>query len=202
MCSGLCGFTIEEPYTNDGQAELIVDSISFTGSTAFSGPPAGTPPSRFAPNDGGVEPVTFHPTAPARSLRGTMTITDTLGPDNHPIDRIVSLCGESVGRGIRVLAVDGEGAPHAIAKSVKLQSHGFRKNVSINAKNQVLETIDPPETCERVQFQYENQDLPNTDKVGQQGSYYNLTVTVGNQAKTVTFTLGINEFKTIVMTIP
>jgi Abnormal spindle-like microcephaly-assoc'd, ASPM-SPD-2-Hydin len=205
QCAGLCGKVFNEPYQNNGQAELIVDTISFAGSSAFSGPGATSPPSRFSPNSGSVEPVTFHPTGgPARKLTGTMTITDTMGsaPTAPPVSRTVNLCGESVGRGIRVLAVHPDGTPYASMKSLKLISHGFHTNVNINLKNLSLTTIDPPTSCRRIQFQYENQNLPSTDKSGNQGAYYTLTVTVGNQAQTVSFTLAVNEFKVIVLTVP
>jgi hypothetical protein len=81
-------------------------------------------------------------------------------------------------------------------------SHGFRNNVNENLKNVNLTTINPPTVCQQVRFQYENQNLPDTTRAGNQGAYYDLTITVGNKAKTISFTLGINEFKEIVMTIP
>lgn len=205
VCVSPCGTTITENYFNNGQAELIVDSIVLSGSPAFSGPPATEPPSRFAPNDGAPEPILFRPTGgAARRLTGTMTITDTMGPDPTAADvtRSVALCGESVGRGFRVLAVDANGTPFQSLKALKLNSFGFHKNVNQNYKNLQLTTLNPPTTCEKVQFQYENQTLPDTDRAGNQGAYYKITLTAGNQAKTLSFTLGINEFKTIVMTIP
>jgi Abnormal spindle-like microcephaly-assoc'd, ASPM-SPD-2-Hydin len=205
VCAGLCGKVFNEPYVNNGQAELIVDSITFGGSPAFSGPGATSPPSRFAPNSGSVEPITFHPTGgPARALTGTMTIDDTMGPapTAAPVSRTVNLCGESVGRGIRVLAVQSDGTPYPSLKSLKLISHGFHTAVNVNLKNLALTTIDPPTSCQRIQFQYENQDLPSTDKAGNQGGYYTLTVTAGNQSQTITFTLAVNEFKVIVLTVP
>lgn len=202
VCAGVCGTTLNEPYTNNGIAELIVDRITFAGSTAFSGLAATSPPSRFAANDGSVESVTFHPTGgAARRLTGTMTITDNVDGEGQ-VQRTVAFCGESVGRGFRVKAVDANGTPFTQLKSLKLQSHGFRSNISENLKNLTLTTIDPPTTCRRVQYQYENQNLPDTTRAGNQGAYYDLTITVGNQSKTMSFTLGINEFKTIVMTIP
>ncbi|HXJ64043.1 MAG TPA: choice-of-anchor D domain-containing protein, partial [Actinomycetota bacterium] len=204
VCVSPCGTTLTEPYQNNGAAELIVDSIAFTGSPAFSGPPATTPPSRFAPNSGGSEPILFNPTAAARKLTGVMTITDSMGPSPTaaPVTRQVALCGEGVGRGFRVLAVNAAGTPYAQLKSLKLISHGFRNNVNTNLKNLNLTTLNPPTVCRQVQFQYENQNLPDTTRAGSQGAYYDLTITVGNKAKTISFTLGINEFKEIVMTIP
>ncbi len=62
-------------------------------------------------------------------------------------------------------------------------------------------TANPPNSCQRVQFHYENQDLQSTDLAGQRGSYYILTLTVGNKHATISFTLGVNEFKTIVATV-
>jgi hypothetical protein len=133
-----------------------------------------------------------------------MTITDSMGPTPTApaVTRTVNLCGESVGRGIRVLAVHPDGTPYSSLKSLKLISHGFHSNVNINLKNLSLTTIDPPTSCQRIQFQYENQNLPSTDKAGNQGAYYTLTVTAGNQAQTQTFTLAVNEFKVLVLTVP
>jgi hypothetical protein len=68
-----------------------------------------------------------------------------------------------------------------------------------------LTTINPPVSCVPIAFQYENQNLPTTDTVGSSkpGSQYSLTVTApNNNHAVVTFTLGINEFKVIRMTIP
>jgi hypothetical protein len=202
VCAGVCGTTLTERYTNNGIAELIVDAITFAGAAAFSGPAATSPPSRFAPNDGAPEPVTFRPTGgAARRLTGTMTITDNVDGEGL-VQRKVAFCGESVGRGFRVKAVDANGNPFTQLKSLKLQSHGFHSNINENLKNLTLTTLNPPTTCQQVQFQYENQNLPDTARAGNQGAYYDLTITVGNQSKTMSFTLDINEFKTIVMTIP
>jgi hypothetical protein len=50
-------------------------------------------------------------------------------------------------------------------------------------------------------MQYENQSLAVTNQTAPKGSYYTLTVTVGNKKSTVTFGLAVNEFKLIVITV-
>ncbi|MFN2545294.1 MAG: choice-of-anchor D domain-containing protein [Actinomycetota bacterium] len=207
VCSPVCGRMLSEPYTNSGQAELIVDGVAFSGSSAFSGPGATSPPQRYAPNGGGSEAVMFDPTTVDRRITGQVTFTDNLGTGHEPLDaspitRTVAFCGEGAGRGIRVLAQDANGSPFTQLKSLKLVSHGFHSNVNLNMKNLSRVSLSPPTTCLPVMYQYENQNLPNTDRAGNQGAYYDLTVTVGNQSKTLSFSLAVNEFKTIVMTIP
>jgi hypothetical protein len=49
--------------------------------------------------------------------------------------------------------------------------------------------------------QYENQSLPATDTLNQRSSYYTLAVTAGGKSTTITFTLGVAQFKTIIVTI-
>jgi hypothetical protein len=203
MCPLFCGTTLNETYSNTGQAELSVDTILFSGSAAFSGPLAGSPPMRIAPSNAFNEPITFHPTlGAARKLTGTVLVQDEF-PSDPPtkVGKTVSLCGESVGRGIRVLTVDGAGNIATVLSSLRLTSLGTAPNVNINLKNLGLITIDPPASCQRIQYQYENQNLPATDQTAPKGSYYTLSVTVGNKKGMQTFTLKPNEFKQIAVTV-
>ena len=82
------------------------------------------------------------------------------------MDRTVHLCGESVGRGIRVLAVNTPGCPFSTVKRLTLQSYGTKKRIKVDRRNLALTTIDPPTSCQRIQFQYENQNLPTAVNVG------------------------------------
>ena len=50
-------------------------------------------------------------------------------------------------------------------------------------------------------MQYQNQSLPATDTTNQRSSYYNLDVTAGGKSTSITFTLGVSEFKTLVVTV-
>ena len=84
---------------------------------------------------------------------------------------------------------------------LKLQANGVSSPSNINLKNLPLQTIDPPTSCQRIQMQYENQSLAVTNQTAPKGSYYTLTVTVGNKKSTVTFGLAVNEFKLIVITV-
>ena len=200
ICSGLCGATSNASIVNTGQAELILDTLSFSGSPMFSGPAALVPPARVQPFDSSNEAVTFHPSGgPARIVTGLLHIEDTLGPapTAPPVAADVPLCGESVGRGFRVLVYDTDGSIVPLVTRLSLQSHGFTNPVNIQENDLPLTTIDPPDSCQRIQFHYENQDLQSTDLTGQRGSYYILSITVGNKHATVSFTLGVNEFKTI-----
>jgi hypothetical protein len=182
--------------TNSGQAELIVDTMGTSGAP-FSAPGATTPPARFAPSDGFDEAITFAPVTKAK-FTGTFTVADTNA--EGPVSKTVQLCGEGVMRGIRVLAVDANGTPFQQIQRLHLQSHGTAQGVNVNQKN--LSLVSVTTSCDPTQKrQYENQSLPATDTVNQQSSYYNLDVTAGGKATSITFTLGVSEFKTLVVTV-
>jgi hypothetical protein len=84
---------------------------------------------------------------------------------------------------------------------LELHSHGLTGPINVQQMNLPLTTIDPPASCQRIQFQYENQNLPAAGIVTQPGSYYTLSVTAGNKHSTLSFTLGVNEFKLITVTV-
>ena len=183
-CGIFCGSTQTETFTNTGQAELIADLVGFTGSPAFSGPGASIPPDRFAQGTSLSEPVTFRPTAPARKVTGTLTLRDNLPFDGVPVgsltvERQVPLCGEAVGRGIRVLVEDNAGNPVTTPIDIQLRSVGTSPNVIINVKNLPLQTISPPTSCQTIRFQYENQKLPATEQDHPSSSYYTLNASAG-----------------------
>jgi len=206
-CAGVCGTTGNATFTNTGLAEWIIDVVTFAGS-AFSGPAATSPPTRVQPGSSFVEAVTFHPTGttPSRAVTGTLTLTHNVAGavPSTSISSQVQLCGEAVGRGIRILATDRAGNPLSKVTMLKLQSFGTVRKVNVSLKNLSLTTINPPTSCQQIQFQYENQDLPSTDSAGsaKPGSQYTLSVYNGNQHADLTFTLRINEFKIIRVTIP
>ena len=206
-CGIFCGQTQTETFTNTGQAELIADLVGFTGSPAFSGPPASVPPDRFAQGTSLSEPVTFRPTVPARKVTGTLTLRDNLPLDGVPlgtltVERQVPLCGEAVGRGIRVLVEDNAGNPVTTPIDIQLRSVGTSPNVIINVKNLPLQTINPPDSCQRIRFQYENQKLPATEQDHPSSSYFTLNASAGgNRQATITFVLAPNQFREIVMTV-
>ena len=201
QCAALCGVTLPETFTNTGQAELIVDVVSFTD-PAFSGPGVTNPLTRVQPGSTLVEQVTFHPTGRLRKVTGNLHIEDLfpLDPGNNVLAN-VPLCGESVGRGIRVLVVDKAGNPVANVGSLKLTATGVSAPPNVNLKNLPLQTISPPVSCETIRQQYENQALSTTDQSAPRGSYYTLTVSVQNKRATLTFGLKVNEFKLLVVTV-
>lgn len=203
MCGVECGTTSPVVVTNTGQSELILDVLSLTGSTAFSAPAATTPPTRKQVGTTFSEPVTFAPSGgSARRLDGNLHIEDSFPLDpGNVVARDVPLCGESVGRGFRVLVRDREGNVVTKVASIKLGSVGVTPNASSNIKNPPLTTIDPPASCQRIQFHYENQNLQATDQSAPKGSYYTLTASVGNRHSSITFTLAPNQFRTIDMTV-
>jgi hypothetical protein len=207
-CGGLCGQTGNVTFTNTGLAEWIIDIVTVAGNAAFSGPAATSPPTRVQPGSSFVEAVTFHPTGttPSRAMTGSLTLTHNVAGavPGIAISQQVQLCGEAVGRGIRVLAFDRAGNPLPSVTMLRLQSFGTVRKVNIVLKNLALTTINPPTSCQQIQFQYENQDLPSTDTGGsaKPGSQYSLSVYNGNQHADLTFTLRINEFKVIRVTIP
>ena len=135
-------------------------------------------------------------------MTGNLHVEDSFPLDpGNVVAKDVPLCGEAVGRGIRVLAVDPAGIPVPKVDMLKLQANGVSSPPNINLKNLPLQTIDPPASCQRIQMQYENQALAVTNQTAPKGSYYTLTVTVGNKKSTVTFGLAVNEFKLIVVTV-
>src|SRR5262249_2214725 len=139
----------------------------------------------------------FGPTGVGR-FTGTFTVSDT-NPEG-PVSTTVQLCGEGVGRGIRVLVVGANGTPAASVSRLHLQSHGTGQNVNINAQNLPLSGV--PTSCNpSEQMHYQNQALPATDTLNQRSSYYNLDVTTGGKSTSITFTLGVAEFKTLVVTV-
>jgi hypothetical protein len=81
-----------------------------------------------------------------------------------------------------------------------LQAHGTAQNVNIVQQNLALSAVTT--SCNPDEkMQYQNQSLPATDTVNQRSSYYTLAVTAGGKATTITFTLGVSEFKTLVVTV-
>ncbi|WP_020684028.1 choice-of-anchor D domain-containing protein [Rudaea cellulosilytica] len=182
--------------TNVGQAELIIDAMGTSGAP-FAASAATLPPARYATSDGFNEPVTFAPTAVGK-FNGNFNIADT-DPEGGA-SKSVALCGEGVMRGIRVLAVDASGTPIAQVAKLHLQAKGTAQNVNINAQNLALSGV--PTSCDAsAKMQYENQALPATDTANQRSSYYTLSVTAGGKSTTITFTLGVAEFKVLVVTV-
>jgi hypothetical protein len=200
-CAGFCGSSRTTTIANTGQAELIVDETSTSGAP-FSTLPASVPPNRFAPSDSFEQDVMFTPSgAPARKVTGNLLVKDDLPFDDPLVQRQVPLCGEAVGRGFRVLAVDRNGNTHPEVDMLRLRGQGVVSHVGENVKNLPLTTIAPPTSCELIRFQYENQALPATEGGDSPGSFYQLTVKVGNKQTTLSFTLAVNEFKTLVVTV-
>jgi hypothetical protein len=194
---GLGGTTSNLVVTNIGQAELIMDSQTTSGAP-FSVPAAANPPARYAANTGFTLPVTFHPTGSPTSMTYTGTLTLT---DNGPtlVTTQVQLCGEAVGRGVRVLVVNKAGTPYTQVTKLQLQSHGVTggpSNISLKNLNLVTTT-----KCDQVRYHYDNESLAATDTTNPRGSYYALSVSVGNKSTNVVFTLGLAEFKTLVVTV-
>lgn len=202
LCGTVCGQSLGETIANTGNAELILDKLIFAGSAAFSGPGVTNPLTRVPLGHSFVESVSFHPTGGAsRAVRGTLQIEDDLNGESTPIIVTVPLCGESVGRGIRVLVYDTSGNLVSNVDKLSLQSHGLTIPVNIQLKNQPLVTINPPTSCQTIQFQYENQNLQAAGTTVQRGSYYTLTVSVGSKHATTSFTLNVNEFKIVSVTV-
>jgi len=199
-CGANCGQTIDATVTNTGQAELIVDVISFSVA-AFTGPPPATPPVRVAPNASFIEPVTFHPTGgPDRSVDGILSIAHNV-TGTITVQELVPLCGESVGRGIRVLVLDPAGNMYPTVDRITLQSFGIKRKISEDVRNAPLTTILPPTSCQEINLHYENQNLPAAETAANKGSYYVLKVIQAKKSTTLTFTLSANEFKTIVVQV-
>lgn len=202
VCVIFCGSTKEVDFQNTGQAELIADALAFTGSPAYSGNPASSPPDRYQPTSTLAENVTFRPTAPSRKVTGTLTLRDDLPFDTPKVSRSVDFCGEAVGRGVRILVTDTAGNIIPTLTEFHLQSTGTSPNVNINLGTVGLTTISPPTSCQTIRYHYENQLLPSTEETAPKSSYYTINVGAGgNRKATETFTLGPAEFKQIVLTV-
>lgn len=192
---GYAGATTGLAITNVGQSELIVDSM--TAGSPFSAPAAMAPPARYAPSDSFTEPLTFAPTTVGK-YAGMFSVADA-DPEGGA-SKTVPLCGEAVLRGIRVLAVDVHGMPFATVSKLHLQSHGTAQNINVTAQN--LPLVPVTTSCDpTAEMQYQNQPLPATGTVNQRSSYYTLSVTAGGKSTTVTFTLDVADFKTLVVTV-
>ena len=199
-CGIVCGTTKNVRITNTGQAELIVDALSFDD-PAYTGPLANVPPDRIAPNGFLDEPVTFTPTAIDRSVEGVMSVQHVVDGSTITVEKNVPMCGEAVGRGIRVLVTNRAGTVAAKVDRLTLQSFATKRKISVDVRNLTPTTISPPTSCQTIRYHYENQDLPEAQTVGKNKAYYTLKVTVGKSAVTQTITLAPNEFKQLVVTV-
>ncbi len=202
-CGISCGQTLPEAIRNTGDAELILDLLSVTaGSPPFTAAAPSSPPTRVSVGGAVDEAVTFRPSAIARKVTGTLHIEDQLPLDpGNNVSTDVPLCGEAVGRGIRVLVVDASGNPVSTVTSLKLSATGVSAPPNVNLRTLPLISIDPPISCRPIKYQYENQALSTTDQTAPRGSYYTLSVQVGNKKATLTFGLKVNEFKVLVVTV-
>ena len=201
MCGADCGATTNAVVTNTGEAELIVDGVAFSD-PQYTGPLAVNPPARVAPNASFTEPVTFHPVTVAdRSVDAVLSLQHVVAGSSIVVSKTVPLCGESVGRGIRVLAVNRQGVPYTQVDRLTLQSFGLHDKVNVDERNLPLTTIAPPVSCQQLRFQYENQQLPTAESVGRKSAYYTLKVTVNGKSTTQTVELAANQFKTLVVTV-
>lgn len=198
LCGTTCGQSQTETISDTGQAELLLDLIATMGDPSFSVPSATNPVTRVQPGSSFGAVVSFMPTGgPSRALRGTLTVEDTVNGEVAPITMTIPLCGESTGRGIRVLVYDTSGNLVTTVSKLSLQSHGLTKPVNIQLKNLSLVTISPPTSCQTIQYQYENQKLQVAGYAGNRGAYYTLSVSVGNKHATISFTLNVADFKTL-----
>jgi hypothetical protein len=198
VCGTTCGQSQTATFTDTGLVEYLMDHIFTTGDPSFSVPGATNPVTRVQPGHDFGAVVSFAPTGgPSRALRGTLTVEDTVNGEVAPITATIPLCGESTGRGIRVLVYDTNGNLVSTVTKLSLQSHGLTKPVNIQLKNLNLVTILPPTSCQTIQYQYENQNLQAAGNAGNRGSYYTLTINVGSKHATVSFTLDVAEFKTL-----
>jgi hypothetical protein len=56
-------------------------------------------------------------------------------------------------------------------------------------------------TCSQISYQYDNELLSATDTTNLRGSYYASSANVGNKSTNIVFTIGVAEFKSLVVTV-
>lgn len=190
------GFSKTQTITlfNNGPAELIVDNIQMNG-TGYSVAPVNLPV-RLAPNSSTNFTVTFAPQSVARRLDGSLVFT-TNDPNHATVTD--TFCGEGVNTGFRLLVLKADGTPYSTVDQITLASYGVKPGTSTQLKNAPLVAINPPTSCDLIQFQMEKMPLPSTDQNNKRGSYYNLKAKVGNKAQSKSFTLAPSDFFEIVI---
>jgi len=190
------GFSKTQTITlfNNGPAELIVDNIQMNG-TGYSVAPVSLPV-RLAPNASTNFTVTFAPQSVARRIDGSLVFT-TNDP-NHPTVTD-TFCGEGVNCGFRLVVLQANGTPYAKVDSVALLSFGVHPSTKTTIKNAALVTINPPTSCDVIQYHMEKMPLPSTDQNNKKGSYYNVAVKVGKKSQNKSFTLAPSDFLEIVI---
>jgi hypothetical protein len=176
---------------NAGPCPLVVNSVTMAGAGYSVSPSL---PFTLPPGASTVLNVTFAPTSVTRILSGTLNLAS-----NDPIHptTTVNFCGEGVPIGMRVLVVQGNGAPYAAVDQITLTSYGVKPITNVSLKDAPLRTAS---SCQPISFHYETV-LPATTTTGQRGSSYNLSVRVGKKSQSLSFTLGTCDFKQIVITL-
>ncbi len=190
------GFSRTQTITlaNNGPAELIVDNIQMNGSD-YSVTPVNLPV-RLAPNSSTNFTVTFAPHSVMRRSNGSLVFTT-----NDPVHSTVTdtFCGEGLNTGFRVLVLQANGTPYPSVDQINLASFGVKPSTSLFLKNASLVTVNPPTSCDVIQYQMEKMPLPATNQANKKGSYYTLKVKVGAKSQGVSFTLAPSDFLQIVI---
>jgi hypothetical protein len=176
--------------SNTGGAELIV-SPSVSGAGYSLGPylGSGTEGIRLAAGASIQLTVNFAPEFVARALLGILTLTS-----NDPVNptATVDFCGEGTPNGIRVLVLQRNGRPYPMVDQIMLQS----PTGNLNRLNVPLTVINPPDSCEPIQFHYET--APLLSNAG--GSAFDMNASFSNNKKKSGSTLHItikNKHRTI-----
>ena len=191
------GLNNNDPYANAGVDRMDVN-LALSGA-GLSLVPASTPTS-FSLDAGQYVDVTvrFAPTVVGQAV-GSLTLESN--DACHP-SLTFPFCGEAVPTGVRVLVLQSNGTPYPVVDSVKLTSHGVNPNAGTpSLKDLPLTTVTTSGGCHANQYQYQA-TLPSTETNGPSGSYYELRVQVEDKKQTVGFTLGMCEFKQLVITLP
>lgn len=190
------GFSKTQTITvfNNGPAELIIDNIQMNG-VGYSVAPVSLP-LRLASNASTNLTVTFAPQSVARRIEGSLVFT-TNDP-NHPTVTD-TFCGEGVNCGFRLVVLQANGTAYAKVDSVALTSFGVKPSTKLTIKNAALVSVNPPTSCDPIQYHMERMPLPSTDQNNKKGSYYNLAIKVGNKGQNKSFTLAPSDFLEIVI---
>ena len=137
-------------------------------------------------------------TCPSVGTKFVGTLSLSSDDPLHPVQTLV-FGAEGVPVGIRVLVVNSSNTPYQSVDQITV--NGGPNHTKINLKNAPLKVIVPPKSWKTIQYQL-MAALPSSSTSFPPKVYpYTLDVRMGNKHQTMSFTLGVKEFKQVVITL-